>query len=160
MGAFRNALHVLYNMCYNICMIYQQEYDKAAAEMKKALQDLQAAEARVLSLQRQMAALHVLMWEGKPEAERTAAEAQMVEVSMKVIGATRRPADQIRRIFARTAGPLTTNELREELRRVGCDLSKQANPSGTIGAVCARLKEQGVIKLVRKDGRKAWERVV
>ncbi len=141
-------------------MGYQQEYDKAAAEMKEALRDFQAAEARVLSLQRRMAALHVLMYEGKPESERTPADAEMVKPSMKVVGATSRPADHLKRIFARTDGPLTTKELRAELRKVGCDLSKQANPSGTIGAVCARLVDQGVIKETKKDGRKAWERVL
>ena len=105
-----------------------------------------------------MAALHVLLWEGKPEAERTTAEERMVDVSVRIVGATSRPSDHLRRIFAKFDGPLTTKELRQELQKVGCDLSKQANPAGTIGAICDRLNQQGVIKPTTKDGRKAWVR--
>ncbi len=141
-------------------MSYKQDYDKAAAEMKTALEELRAAEHRVMLLQKRMAALHALMWLDKPESERTGPEAQSVDFSMKILHATTRPVDQIRRIFARSEGSLTVKELRQELRQVGCDLSEQANPSGTITAVCTRLEEQGVLKPMKKDGRKAWEKVL
>jgi hypothetical protein len=141
-------------------MGYKEDYDNAAGEMNSALHELRTAENRVMLLQKRMAALHALIWLDKPEAERTGPEAESVDLSMRVLHATSRPVDQIRRIFARSDVPLTIKELRKELRQVGCDLSEQANPSGTITAVCARLVEQGVVKPTKKDGRKAWEKIL
>jgi|SRR5208282_961744 len=131
-------------------MTYQEDYDKAAQEIKEALQELQIAESRVLALQRKMAALTVLISPDGPETD----------LCLKVLRATKRPVEQLRRIFVRSEGPLTVKELRQELRLVGCDLSQQANPSGTIGALCARLAEQGVVRRTQKAGRIAWERAV
>jgi hypothetical protein len=147
-------------------MGYQQDFDKLKPEMEDAVREFQAAEARVVSLQRRMAALHLLIYEGKPESERSLnsnearAAAEMARISALVVGATSKPADHLRRIFARSKGPLTVKELRQELRHVGCDLAKQANPSGTIGAICARLIEQGVIKPTKKGSLNAWEKIV
>jgi hypothetical protein len=137
-------------------MNYQKDYDRASLEMKAALEDLRTAESRVVALQRRMAALHVLIVADNPESE----HAEGVDRSLKVLHATSRPTDRLRRIFALSKGPLTVKELREELRQVGCDLSEQANPSGTIGALCARLVEQGVIRQTKKGGRNAWENVI
>jgi hypothetical protein len=147
-------------------MSYQKDYAKAALEMKAALEDLriakvraseiiQKAESRAVALQRRMAALHVLIVADNPEW----AHSKDAELSLKVLHATSRPSEQLRRVFAVSKGPLTVKELREELSKVGCDLSATANPSGTIGALCARLVEQGVIRLTKKDGRNAWIRI-
>ena len=136
-------------------MGYQEDYKRAVVEMKAALEDLQTAESRVAILQRRMLALQVLMAGDNPESS--------VDIGMdnalKILRATKRPIDHLRRIFACLEGALTTKELRENLRKVGCDLSRQANPSGTIGALCARLVEQGVIRRTHKAGRIAWQRL-
>jgi hypothetical protein len=145
-------------------MSYKQDYAKAALEMKAALEDLriakiqaseiiQKAESRAVALQRRMAALHVLISADNPEWEHSA------DISLKILRATTRPSEQLRRVFALSKGPLTIKELRTELMQVGCDLSQQSNPSGTIGALCARLVEQGVIRRAKKGGRNAWERI-
>jgi hypothetical protein len=147
-------------------MSYQKDYAKAALEMKAALENLriakiraaeiiQKAESRAVALQRRMAALHVLISADDPEWEHS----KNMELSLKVLHATSRPVEQLRRIFAVSKGPLTVKELRGELSKVGCDLSEQANPSGTIGALCARLVEQGLIQLTKKGGRNAWENI-
>jgi hypothetical protein len=147
-------------------MSYEKDYAKAAAEMKAALEDLriakiraseiiQKAESRAIALQRRMAALHVLISADNPEWEHS----EDAELSRKVRDATSRPSEQLRRIFALSKGPLTVKELRAELSKVGCDLSEQANPSGTIGALCARLVEQGIIQLTKKGGRNAWKKI-
>jgi thymidine phosphorylase len=133
-------------------MSYQEDYDAAALEMKAALDDFRAAEGRIIELQRRMAALVVLGANSPAQAE--------VERALKIIHATSKPADQLRRIFARVEGPRTIKELRKELREAGCDLSQQANPSGTIGALCARLVEQGLIRRTQKAGRIAWEKLL
>jgi hypothetical protein len=152
--------------CYTTAMSYQKDYAKAALEMKAALEDLriakiraaeiiQKAESRAVALQRKMAALHVLIVADNPEWEHS----EDAELSLKVLHATSRPSEQLRRVFALSKGPLTVKQLRDELGKVGCDLSEQANPSGTIGALCARLVEQGVIQLTKKAGRNAWTKI-
>ncbi len=149
-------------------MSYQKDYAKAALEMKAALEDLRiakiraaedirTAESRAVALQRRMAALHVLIVADNPEWEH--AKGADLDLSLKVLRATSRPSEQLRRIFELSKAPLTVKELREALREVGCDLSQQANPSGTIGALCARLVEQGVIRRIKKGGRNAWEKI-
>jgi hypothetical protein len=149
-------------------MSYQKDYEKAAVEMKAALEDLriakaraaeivQKAESRAVALQRRMAALYVLIVADNPDWEYSTK--LDLDHSQKILRATSRPSEQLRRVFDRSKGPLTIKELREELRKVGCDLTQQANPSGTIGALCARLVEQGVIRLTKKAGRNAWEKI-
>jgi thymidine phosphorylase len=135
-------------------MSYRQEYDRAAKEMKAALADLQTAESRVLALQRRMAALVVLMAEENPDA----ATKHDVDVSLRILRATKKPAEHIRRIFETNDGPLTIKDIREKLKQTTCDISEQANPSGLINALCARLVQQGVIRRTQKAGRNAWEK--
>ena len=146
-----------YSCAILAAMSYQKDYAKAALEMKAALEDLRMAESRAVALQRRMAALHVLIVADNPEWEHATGED--LDFSLKILRATSRPSEQLRRIFERSKGSLTVKELREELRQVGCDLSQQANPSGTIGALCARLAEQGFIRRTKKDGRNAWEKL-
>lgn len=134
-------------------MSYQEDYERVAIEMKAALEDLKAANSRVYELQRRMAALDVLRMADNPHLPRT----PFTELSFKILHATSRPVDKLRHVFALSKGPLTVKELRGELLQAGCDLSRQANPSGTIGALCARLVEQGVIRRTKKGGRNAWE---
>jgi hypothetical protein len=134
-------------------MSYQKDYEQAAVEMKAALEDFRLAETRVAALQRRMAALHVLILGDNPPAADTPAGKQLA-ISQKILHATSRPVDQLRRIFARSEGPLTAKELRQELRKVGCDITQQ-----TIGALCARLAEQGAIQRTQKAGKNAWEKV-
>jgi hypothetical protein len=138
-------------------MSYLDEYNRAALELKAALEELHSAERRAVALQRRMAALHVIIAQDNPEWER-AQPGLDLDFSLKVMHATSRPADQLRRIFARSEGPLTVKELLSELRPT-CDLSQQANPAGTVGALCARLIEQGVIRRIKKGGRIAWETI-
>jgi hypothetical protein len=137
-------------------MSYEDDYNRTAVELKAALEDLRTAESRAVALQRRMAALHVLIAADNPEWEHSAGLG--LDLSLKMLHATSRPVDQLRRIFSRSEGPLTVKELREALKQT-CDLSQQANPSGTIGALCSRLVEQGVIRRTKKDGRNAWGKI-
>jgi hypothetical protein len=89
-------------------MSYRNEYERAAKEMKAALADLQTAESRVLTLQRRMAALVVLMAEANPDA----VPKRDVDTSLRILRATKKPAEHIRRIFESNTGPLTLKEIR------------------------------------------------
>lgn len=140
-------------------MGYQEDLDHAAAEMKTATQELREAEVRVMTLQKRMAALAALLALDKPEAARTVEENWLQsEEAQMWMSAPPRIADQIRRILAATGEVLTVKEIRDELRAVGMDLSKQANPAATIGSVCARLVEQEFAEELHKGGRKAWKK--
>jgi hypothetical protein len=154
--------------CYSARVSYKQDWEKVALEMQAALEELrlakiqaseiiEKAENRAVALQRKMAALHVLIVSEDPAWETDAAKRKQLDNALRVIRATSRPSEQLRRIFARSTGPLTLKELRAELQRAGCDLSKQSNPSGTVGAICLRLVEQGIIRRTKKAGRNAWE---
>jgi len=68
--------------------------------------------------------------------------------------------DDIRKIMAASAEPLTTSDVRAEMNKLGGSLAEQSNPLATINAILNRLAEQGYVKEMLKDGRKAWVRTV
>jgi hypothetical protein len=130
-------------------MSYQDDYEKISKEAE-------AVGRHLLSLQRRMAALQVLIAEGKPGAR-----SKDQDSAATVLEAFTAPriADRIRGILAASSpAALTVREIRDELRHAGTDLSKQSNPAGTIGSVCASLVDQGFALAQKKDGRNAWKK--
>lgn len=142
-------------------MGYQEDYERAAAEMKIAAEELRKAEIRVMSLQKRMAALVALIALDKPEAEHNADEKwALTKETQAWMNTSPRIADQIRLMLANSADAMTVKEIRAALRATGMDLSAQANPASTIGSVCGRLVEQGFAEELSKNGRKAWKKIL
>jgi hypothetical protein len=139
---------------------YHAEYQKIAAEMQSALAEFNTAQGRVMVLQKKMAALSVLMGLSKPLDELSLAQRQDIETAEKVMHATSKAADSIRRVFLATPDPLTTKDIREKLRKSGYDLTQHKNVGAMIDAVCKRLADQGFLRPVVRNGPKAWEKII
>ena len=141
-------------------MSYREDYEKAASELEKLLEQSEKLDEKILATRKRMVALATLMgvdeFKGNrllpsdSRSDKDYARTQAVVQS--------RISDYIRRIMG-TGRAFTTREIRAELEQLGFNLMAHANPLATINAVCASLVESGELRRVEKHGRIAWERV-
>jgi hypothetical protein len=133
---------------------YQQAYGAAANELEELLQEQSRIEARILELRKTMNALAYLITASDPK-DKTFLD--YADGRLRELVDTSITAD-IRRILGASDSPLTTSELRDELKKLGGSLAEHSNPLATINAVLHRLTEQNFAVETLKDGRKAWKR--
>jgi len=142
-------------------MSYREDYEKAASEVEKLLEQSEHLEEKILAARKRMAALGTLLgldgeWKGNrklvnepgPLDNRKYARTRSVIES--------RVSDYIRRLM-RTGRAFTTKEIKAELEQLGFRMTAHANPLATINAVCVSLTESGDLRRVEKHGRKAWQ---
>lgn len=131
---------------------YRKAYQSAASELEKLLQEQEKTEERIMTLRKTMNVLSTLcQQEGIDTTEidkRFAALYNMIEYSL---------THDIFKIISGSTEPLTTSEVREQLKELGGSLAEHRNPLASINAILNRLTEQGKVEETLKDGRKAWK---
>jgi hypothetical protein len=132
---------------------FRRAYKTAAAELEELLEQQERAESRMLALRKTMNALATLIaqCEGKESDFTEYAHAHMRELVDTTL------TDDIFHIVAGASGPMTTSDVREQLKELG-SLAEHSNPLATINAILNRLEEQGKVKETVREGRKAWKR--
>ena len=66
--------------------------------------------------------------------------------------------DDILNVVSAAPDPVTSSDVLEELKKLGCTAIHHSNPLATINAILNRLKERGALEETTKDDRKAWRR--
>jgi hypothetical protein len=134
-------------------MGYREDYEKAAAEVEKLLEESEQLEGKILAARKRMAALAALVEldgvPGKPLDGRK--YALTVGTTNALI------SGNIRRLM-KTGRAFTAKEIRAELEQTGFNFAAHSNPLATINAVCTSLTEGGALRRVEKHGRAAWQR--
>src|SRR5438128_10306109 len=130
---------------------FRKAYNAAASELESLLENQERIEKRILSLRKTMNALATLIsqHEGRDSDFTEYAHAQMRELVDNTL------TKDIFRVIAAASGPMTTSDIREELKELGGSFAEHSNPLATINAILKRLEEQGKVKETAKDGRKA-----
>lgn len=133
---------------------FREAYEAAAAELEALLKDQERIEERILSLRKTMNALATLIsqHEGKDKDFMDYAAARLRELYDTSL------TNDIHRIVNASAHPLTTGEIREELKELGGSFAEHSNPLATITAILNRLSESGRVQETVKNGRRAWVR--
>jgi len=145
---------------------YEHDYEEAMAALEKALHKREAVEREIVSLQKRVEALEVLMdktplvdnegitrnrpWFGPGVSE----EQLKARVSVHLLTPT--VTERVRNLLSVVGGPLTCGEIHDKLKQLGVELREKTNPWALIHGICRRLVSQGFAREVDKDGRKAW----
>jgi len=130
---------------------YRKALESALQELEGLLQEEERIQQRMLSVRKTINALSILCQEAGEKADwRERASAHLERILQGSV------TDDIFKVVSAESEPLTTTEIRDELRKLG-SLEDHKNPLATINAVLGRLVEQGKLREVLKDGRKAWQ---
>jgi len=118
---------------------YKRAYDAAKNELAKLLTSQDRLEKRKLELRKTIESLAVLCEGEGVEIEPSMDAADILENSTL--------ADEIRALLrANILREYRPHELKTELSRLGCDLSKYGNPQATIHMVLKRMVESKQVK--------------
>ena len=133
---------------------YRKAYESAAKELDELLQRQAAMEERIIALRKTMNVLSVLCQQtGIDTSDIDAAHAklfQMIESSL---------TEDILKIVNASSEPLTTADVRDQLKELGGSLAEHRNPLASINAILNRLVESNRVQVTEKDGRKAWRKL-
>ena len=133
---------------------YRKAYEAATSELESLLERQEETDRRIMSLRKTMNALSTLLQEAGDDAHwRDRAYARVEQVFQNSL------TDDIFKVLnAAYPKALTTGDVRDELNKLGVDLSEQSNVMATVNAILNRLAESERAEKTVKDGRKAWKR--
>jgi hypothetical protein len=134
-------------------MSHQQEYEREVGKLKDLVAERERITMEILAAQRRVMAWATLLDKHGEDV-----------TGMEMVGAALRRGrltDAIRQILTEAQGPLGTNEIVSELRRLGFPMEKHTNPAATVNAIGNRLIKQAFARVSKRPGKKgkAWERV-
>jgi hypothetical protein len=131
---------------------YKRAYESAQKEFKALLDAARQTEKRLLVVRKSIQTLRELCESEGVEVEPSEEAADMLENSTL--------AEEIRTILkARHPARLRPNEVKNELVKLGHDLSAYQNPQATIHMVLKRMVESGeVVETISpEDGKKSYQ---
>jgi hypothetical protein len=138
---------------YNGRMTYREDYEKAASEVERLLQESEGLEEKILEARKRMAALETLL--KLDGGVKGALDVRKYALTLGVRDTL--VSNAIRRLM-KTGRTFTPREIRTELEQTGWDFGASSNPLATINAVCVSLTESGELRRIKKHGRTAWQR--
>jgi hypothetical protein len=132
---------------------YRKAYESAAKELDEILQWMEKGEERVMALRKTMNVLSTLcQQEGVDISEIDRGYGHVLRMMESTL------TDDIFKIVSASNFPLTTTEVREQLKELSRIMTDHRNPLASINAILNRLAESGRVEETVKDGRKAWQR--
>jgi hypothetical protein len=132
---------------------YRKAYESAAMELEQILQWMEKGEERVMALRKTMNVLSTLcQQEGVDISEIDRGYGHVLRMMESTL------TNDIFKIVSASNSPLTTSEVREQLKELGGSIAEHRNPLASINAILNRLAESGRVEETVKDGRKAWQR--
>jgi hypothetical protein len=130
---------------------YRKAYETARQELAELIASEEKLQKKKLSLRKTIETLQALCQSEGIAIEPSQEAAQLLEGTSL--------ADEIRTVLkSRYPGWLRPNRVKEELERLGHDLSKYGNPQATIHMVLKRMHESGEAQeqIMPDDGKKAY----
>jgi len=132
-----------------------QDYHTAYETAEKQLISLIDAKAdldkRILALRKTMNALATLISQEEEGFEKASDVRLMHKLDLTV-------TDDVLNVVSAAPSPMTSSDVLEELRKLGCTAIHHANPLATVNSILNRLHERGAVEATKKDGRKAWSK--
>ncbi|MGA6988635.1 MAG: hypothetical protein WBZ01_21465 [Terriglobales bacterium] len=126
-----------------MALTHQQEYERATKTLKELLAEQDRLTGKILEARRQ-----VFAW------------GTILKLHNNMPMGRGRLTDAIRRILNDAKGPLGTNDIVTELRKLGFPMEKHSNPAATVNAIGNRLVTQKFAQKAKLPGGKkgkAWE---
>ena len=130
---------------------YRVAYEAAEDELDSLIDKKDEIETRITALRKTMNALATLISQEDEGFDKQSSEALMDRLDLSL-------TDDILNVVSAATGPVTSSDVLEELKKLGCTAIHHSNPLATINAILNRLKERGALEETKKDDRKAWRR--
>lgn len=133
-------------------MSNQEQYEQEVARLKQLVAERERITMEILGAQRRVMAWATLLDKHGDDV-----------TGLEMVGAALRRGrltDAIRQILTEAQGPLGTNDIVTELRKLGFPMEKHTNPAATVNAIGNRLVEQKFARVSERPGAKgkAWIR--
>jgi hypothetical protein len=128
---------------------FKDAYHAAAEELASILRQKDALDLRITALRKSMTSLASLISQDDESFLKTSGEQMMQMLDLST-------TDDIFNIVSAAKEPLTSSDVLEELRRLGCTAIQHDNPLATVNAILNRLSERKKLEVTQKGDRKAW----
>jgi len=130
---------------------YRTAYQVAEEELHSLVDQKDQIDVRITALRKTMTALATLIAQDDEDFLENAREKVWRILDLST-------TDDVFNVVAAANGPVTSSDVLEELKRLGCTAIQHANPLATINAILNRLTEQEKLEVTKKGDRKAWIR--